>query len=58
MLHICSAICYKAKEMDNVSYNKKPRKLELEHFLFPLGFAESFIFDWAEKKSMPNHQDI
>lgn len=46
---------FKTSHMDRVSYNDQPRKLELEHFLFPTGFAESFIFDWAEKKGVPNH---
>lgn len=55
MLYGCLAIVFETMDMDGVSYNGKPGELELEHFLFLTGFAERFIFVWAEKKGMPNH---
>lgn len=55
MLNECSAILFETMDMDRASYNGKPRELELEHFLFPTGFAECFILGWVEKKGMPNH---
>lgn len=47
-----------SETMDKVSYNERPRKLELEHLLFPAAFAEDFVLHWIEEKGRPNHKDI